>query len=95
MPLTFTDDRVSTWSIKKIVVVGSGIVGVPMAALLARAAIREGTENAANVVVLQRASPRSGWKVNAINAGRSPIGGIELALGYITAEAVAMLHRRA
>jgi UDP-N-acetyl-D-mannosaminuronic acid dehydrogenase len=89
MPLTFSDDRVGSWSVKRIVVVGSGIVGVPMAALLARAAIREGTDDAANVIVLQRASPRSGWKVDAINAGRSPIGGIEPALDHMIAEAVA------
>jgi UDP-N-acetyl-D-mannosaminuronic acid dehydrogenase len=89
MPLTFSDDRVGAWSVKKIAVIGSGIVGVPMAALLARAAIREGTDDAANVLVLQRASPRSGWKVDAINAGRSPIGGIEPALDHMIAEAVA------
>mgnify|MGYP002386864553 FL=1 len=62
-----------------IAVVGAGIVGVPMAALLAEAGHR--------VVVIQRASPTSGWKVAAINAGRSPIGGIEPGLDAIVAEA--------
>ena len=89
MPLTFTDDHVTSWSVKKIAVVGSGIVGVPMAALLAHTAIREGSADAANVVVLQRPSSRSGWKVDAINAGRSPIGGVEPVLDRMIAEAVA------
>jgi UDP-N-acetyl-D-mannosaminuronic acid dehydrogenase len=60
-----------------------------MAALLAHAAIREGSDDVASIVVLQRASPRSGWKVDAINAGHSPIGGIEPALDRMIAEAVA------
>jgi UDP-N-acetyl-D-mannosaminuronic acid dehydrogenase len=41
------------------------------------------------VVVVQRRSPTSGWKVDAINAGRSPIGGVEPGLDQIVAEAVA------
>jgi len=60
-----------------------------MAALLAHQRIREGTSKPARVVVLQRPSPSSGWKVDAINAGRSPIGGIEPALDAMIAEAVA------
>ena len=89
MALTFSNDRVTSWSVKKIAVVGSGIVGVPMAALLAHAAILEGSDDPAHVVVLQRRSQRSGWKVEAINAGRSPIGGIEPALDRMVTEAVA------
>jgi UDP-N-acetyl-D-mannosaminuronic acid dehydrogenase len=89
MDLTFSNDRVDSWSVRKIAVVGSGIVGVPMAALLAKAAIRQGSDKPAHVVALQRRSQRSGWKVDAINAGRSPIGGIEPALDQMIAEAVA------
>jgi UDP-N-acetyl-D-mannosaminuronic acid dehydrogenase len=66
-------------AIQNIAVVGAGIVGVPMAALLAEAGHR--------VVVIQRASPTSGWKVDAINRGKSPIGGIEPHLDRIVAEA--------
>jgi UDP-N-acetyl-D-mannosaminuronic acid dehydrogenase len=41
------------------------------------------------VVVVQRKSPTSAWKVDAINAGRSPIGGVEPGLDRIVAESVA------
>jgi UDP-N-acetyl-D-mannosaminuronic acid dehydrogenase len=88
MPLSLTNGRVDSWAIEKIVVIGPGIVGVPMAGLLAHQRIREGTSEPARVVVLQRSSPSSGWKVDAINTGRSPIGGIEPALDSIIAEAV-------
>ena len=69
---------------QRVAVVGAGIVGVPMAALLAEAGHR--------VVVIQRASPTSGWKVDAMNNGRSPIGGIEPDLDRIVAEGHAQ-HR--
>ena len=72
---------------QNIAVVGAGIVGVPMAALLAEAGHR--------VVLIQRASPTSGWKVDAINQGRSPIGGIEPGLDGIVAEAHARGRLRA
>ncbi len=88
MPLTLHDDRVAHWSVRKIAVVGAGIVGMPMAALLAHARIREGSDTPATVTLLQRNSPTSGWKVGAINAGRSPIGGVEPDLGRIVAETV-------
>lgn len=88
MPLTLEQDRVASWSVKKIAVVGPGIVGMPMAALLAHARIREGSSEPAKVVVIQRSSPTSGWKVEAINAGRSPIGGVEPDLDRIVAESV-------
>jgi len=89
MPLTLMNNRVAHWSVRKIGVVGPGIVGMPMAALLAHAAIREGSEEPASVVVIQRRSPTSGWKVDAINEGRSPIGGIEPDLDRIVRESVA------
>ncbi len=89
MPLSLSGGQVSSWSINKIVVIGPGIVGVPMAALLAHRRIRQGSPDPARVTVIQRRSESSGWKVDAINAGRSPIGGIEPALDDIIADAVA------
>jgi UDP-N-acetyl-D-mannosaminuronic acid dehydrogenase len=89
MTLTFTQDQVESWSVRKIVVIGPGIVGMPMAALLAHAAVREGSAEPATVLVLQRESERSGWKVDAINSGRSSIGGVEPELEGMVAEAVA------
>ncbi len=88
MPLTLTNDRVAHWSVRKIAVVGPGIVGMPMAAMLAHARIREGADAPATVAVIQRDSPTSGWKVAAINAGRSPIGGVEPDLDRVVAESV-------
>jgi UDP-N-acetyl-D-mannosaminuronic acid dehydrogenase len=82
MPLTLTDGAVTHWDIRKIGVVGPGIVGMPMAALLAHSRV-------AKVLVVQRDSPTSGWKVRAINEGRSPIGGVEPDLDRIVAGAVA------
>lgn len=69
-----------------IAVVGPGIVGMPMAALLAKAFMSKTDEERCRVTVIQRNSPTSGWKVGAINAGRSPIGGKEPALAGIIAE---------
>jgi len=77
------------WPIGKIGVVGPGIVGMPMAALLARASMRGVLPTKPHVVVVQRASATSGWKVDAINAGRSPIGGVEPDLDAVVAETVA------
>jgi UDP-N-acetyl-D-mannosaminuronic acid dehydrogenase len=88
MPLTLDRDTVTRWHVRKIAVVGPGIVGMPMAALLADARIREGGEEPARVVVVQRDSPTSGWKVGAINEGRSPIGGVEPDLDRIVAATV-------
>ena len=76
-----------SWKVEKIAVIGPGIVGMPMAALLAYSRIKIGTDAPARVVVVQRDSPGSGWKVNAINSGRSVIGGIEPGLDEITAAA--------
>lgn len=88
MPLTLTE-HASNWSVRKIAVVGPGIVGMPMAAMLAHARVRIGADAPAPVVVIQRDSPTSGWKVGAINAGRSPIGGVEPDLDRVVAESVA------
>jgi UDP-N-acetyl-D-mannosaminuronic acid dehydrogenase len=89
MPLSFRTADDFAWKVEKIAVIGPGIVGMPMAAMLAHARIREGTDRPARVTVVQRDSPTSGWKVNAINEGRSPIGGIEPDLDRIVAEGVA------
>lgn len=72
-------------------VIGPGIVGMPMAALLAREEQRKGAAGG-RVLVVQRNSPTSGWKVPAINAGRSPIGGVEPALDAVVADTVRAGH---
>jgi len=74
--------------IEKIAVVGAGVVGVPMAAALAAAHPRIGSPRPARIVLIQRESPTSGWKVAAINSGRSPLGGIEPGLDLIIRDAV-------
>jgi len=78
----------ANWKVEKIAVVGAGIVGIPMAALLAQARIRQGQDAPACVYVIQRNSPTSGWKVDAMNSGRSPIGGIEPELNQLVSAAV-------
>jgi UDP-N-acetyl-D-mannosaminuronic acid dehydrogenase len=77
------------WKVEKIGVMGPGIVGMPMAALLAHAKIKIGSDSPAKVVVVQRNSPTSGWKVGAINSGKSVIGGIEPGLDKIVSDSVA------
>ncbi len=77
-----------SWKVEKIGVVGPGIVGMPMASMLAHAKIKIGTKEPAQVVIVQRNSKNSGWKVDSINAGKSVIGGIEPDLYDITREAV-------
>ena len=72
----------------KIAVVGPGTVGMPMAALLASVAGTDGSPPP-RVVVVQRPSDSSGWKVKAINAGQSPIGGQEPELDRLIADSVA------
>ena len=84
----FRDSDDHDWRVSKIGVVGPGIVGMPMAALLARASMRGVLATKPHVVVVQRASATSGWKVDAINAGRSPIGGVEPDLDAVVAESV-------
>ncbi len=88
MPLSFRSPDDYDWNVRKIAVVGPGIVGMPMAALLAHARVRIGSAEPARVVVLQRNSPTSGWKVDAINRGESVIGGVEPALDEVTRDAV-------
>lgn len=88
MELSSAPIKAENWKIRKIGVIGPGIVGMPMAAMLANAKIKIGTEEPAKVVVLQRNSINSGWKVDAINSGKSVIGGIEPELDDITREAV-------
>ena len=83
------------WTVSKIGVIGAGIVGVPMAALLAEARVRVGTDRPASVVLVQRHSSTSGWKVEALNAGRSPIGGIEPGLDRIVRDTAAEGQLRA
>jgi UDP-N-acetyl-D-mannosaminuronic acid dehydrogenase len=80
--------KAENWKIEKIGVIGPGIVGMPMAAMLAKARIRIGTVTPAKVIVVQRDSRNSGWKVDSINKGKSVIGGIEPELNDITREAV-------
>jgi UDP-N-acetyl-D-mannosaminuronic acid dehydrogenase len=77
-----------TWCVRKIGVIGPGIVGMPMAALLANAKIKIGSSESAEVVVIQRNSRFSGWKVEAINSGQSTIGGIEPGLDSIVSDLV-------
>jgi UDP-N-acetyl-D-mannosaminuronic acid dehydrogenase len=88
MPLRVDNTGVRDWHVKKIAVIGPGIVGMPMAALLAHARIKEGGIDPAKVLVVQRASETSGWKVAAINSGQSPIGGVEPDLDRIVEESV-------
>jgi len=80
---------INNWCVDKIAVVGPGIVGMPMAALLANARICLGSDQPARVVIIQRNSSTSGWKVDAINSGLSPIGGIEPGLNKIVSDTVA------
>ena len=87
--MNITQEFLHNWSVKKIGVIGPGIVGMPMAALLANARIKIGNNRPAEVVIIQRNSPFSGWKVDAINSGQSTIGGIEPGLDSIVAELVA------
>lgn len=54
----------------RIAVVGMGYVGIPVAALLA-------DQRGLDVTGIQRRSQRSGWKIDVLNAGRSPFEGDE------------------
>ncbi len=71
----------------KIAVIGPGTVGMPLAALLASSTGTDGSLPP-RVVVLQRPSATSGWKVQAINSGRSPFGSTEPELDRLIASAV-------
>jgi len=61
---------------RKIVVVGMGYVGIPVAALFADVLGFE-------VVGVQRRSKRSGWKIDWLNQGKNPIGGDEPGLSEL------------
>ena len=89
MPLDFAGDKVAAWQGRKIALLGPGIVGMPMAALLAAAKPCIGQTDPARVLVVRRDSPTSGWKVDAINNGRSVIGGVEPGLDDVVRRAVA------
>lgn len=89
MPLTLQDGQVTSWQVRKIALLGPGIVGMPMAAMLAAARPCIGTDTPATVLVVQRNSATSGWKVDAINRGESVIGGIEPGLDQVVRDAVA------
>jgi UDP-N-acetyl-D-mannosaminuronic acid dehydrogenase len=89
MDKEFPPINAENWIVKKIGVIGPGIVGMPMAALLAHARIKIGTDKPAKVLVVQRNSVNSGWKVDAINKGESVIGGIEPGLNNIVQNTVA------
>ena len=67
--------------VTKIVVVGLGYVGIPAAALLADV-------DGLDVTGLQRRSKRSGWKIDVLNNGKSPIEGIEPGLDELIARVV-------
>ncbi len=63
---------------KHIVVVGMGYVGIPCAALFADVP-------GFRVTGIQRRSPRSGWKIDCLNAGQSPFEGDEPGLAELIA----------
>jgi UDP-N-acetyl-D-mannosaminuronic acid dehydrogenase len=67
--------------VTKIVVVGMGYVGIPVAALLADV---EGY----SVTGLQRRSKRSGWKIDVLNSGKSPFEGVEPGLDNLITKVV-------
>lgn len=69
--------------IKKIGVVGMGYVGIPAAVLFADA---PGFES---VLGFQRASPSSGYKINMLNRGESPLKGEEPGLEELLSKVVA------
>jgi UDP-N-acetyl-D-mannosaminuronic acid dehydrogenase len=67
--------------VTRIVVIGMGYVGIPAAVLLADA---EGFD----VTGLQRRSRRSGWKIDHLNAGKSPFEGDEPGLAELIGRVV-------
>ena len=85
LPLSLHTGPASVF-VREIGVVGPGVVGLPMAALLASAELWSAEGVPTRVIVVQRPSPSSGWKVGAINAGRSPIGALEPAIDELVAQ---------
>jgi len=72
--------------VREIAVVGPGTIGMPVAALLANTELWAPDGSPTRVTVVQRASTSSGWKVGAINAGRSPVDALEPALDQLVAQ---------
>jgi UDP-N-acetyl-D-mannosaminuronic acid dehydrogenase len=68
--------------VTRITVIGMGYVGIPCAALLADVP-------GFLVTGLQRKSKRSGWKIEHLNAGKSPFEGDEPGLDELIAKVVA------
>lgn len=66
---------------QKIAVVGMGYVGIPIAALLADV-------QGFDVTGIQRRSQRSGWKIDVLNAGKSPLQGYEPGLDELIGRVV-------
>ena len=66
---------------KKIVVIGMGYVGIPMAVLLADV-------DDFYVTGIQRRSKRSGWKIDWLNSGKNPFKGDEPGLDDLIARVV-------
>jgi UDP-N-acetyl-D-mannosaminuronic acid dehydrogenase len=67
--------------VTKITVIGLGYVGIPCAALLADV-------DGFQIIGLQRRSKRSGWKIDHLNAGKSPFEGDEPGLNELIARVV-------
>lgn len=67
--------------VRRVVVIGMGYVGIPVAALFADVA-------GFSVVGVQRRSKRSGWKIDWLNSGKNPIGGDEPGLSELIARVV-------
>ncbi len=68
-------------ALTRISVIGMGYVGIPVAALLA-------DQNGVDVTGIQRRSQRSGWKIDVLNAGRSPFEGDEPGLDALIKKVV-------
>lgn len=75
------DSKFEIRNSKLIVVIGMGYVGIPCAALLADVAGHK-------VIGVQRRSERSGWKIDALNQGKSPFEGHEPGLAELIARVV-------
>ena len=67
--------------LRKMVVVGMGYAGIPVAALFADVP-------GFTVIGVQRRSKRSGWKIDWLNKGKNPIGGDEPGLSELVARVV-------
>jgi hypothetical protein len=83
MPLSFRSPDDYHWCLRKIAVVGPGIVGMPMAALLAHARVRIGSEEPARIVVLQLPFP--------YYAHQAPFS-LQLAFSLILLSYTSLLH---